>query len=67
LVATVGFMFDLTDLLHGFSWGKYVDPFGFRRLDALIQAGVGSFMGVNLGFRHRKSRGIRVLNFGRHA
>jgi hypothetical protein len=32
----------------------------------LIRAGVGDFMGVNLGLA-KKSKGHRKCNFGRHA
>jgi hypothetical protein len=41
LVATRRFVFDLDRTLTGFVLGKYVDPFGFRRLDTLIRAGLG--------------------------
>jgi hypothetical protein len=41
------FGFDGTSCI-GLPWGKYVDPFGFRRLDALIRAGWG-FHGREFG------------------
>jgi hypothetical protein len=43
------------------SWGKYVDPFGFRRLDITSSGRVRDFMGVNLEFRLKKSKGIKKL------
>jgi hypothetical protein len=57
-------VFDLDGLLHWcFVLGKYVDPFGFRRLDTLIRSRVG-FHGREFRFRLEKVRGIEISNFG---